>query len=201
MYTGSSVESATPSVIGMTYNTTLANIVPAASSFVVLVNSVARVVNSVTVSGTSVKLTLSTPIVSGDVVSVAYTKPTVNPLQTATGGQAVTITAQTVTNNVALLQLNYDRALTNVAPAVSAFSVTVNSLAMNVQSVTISGTSVILTLAYEVLYGDVVTVAYTKPTSSPLQSATGLIVATMSSQIMELRPALLQLQYLEIRFC
>jgi len=148
-------------------------------------------------------LTLSTPIVSGDVVSVAYTKPTVNPLQTATGGQAITISSQAVTNRVgssgvpvylgstvedatpALLQLNYDRALTNVAPAVSAFSVTVNSLAMNVQSVTISGTSVILTLAYEVLYGDVVTVAYTKPTSSPLQSATGLIVATMSSQIVK----------------
>jgi hypothetical protein len=33
-------------------------------------------------------------------VTVAYTKPTVNPLQTSTGGQAATISDQTVTNKV-----------------------------------------------------------------------------------------------------
>ena len=75
----------------MTYNITLANIVPAASAFTVLVNSAARSVNSVTISGTNVQLTLASPVVYGDIVTVAYTKPSGNPLQTASGGQAATV--------------------------------------------------------------------------------------------------------------
>jgi hypothetical protein len=61
---------------------------------------VAQTVNAVAVSGTKVTLTLATPVVYGNVVTVAYTKPSANPLQTSSGGQAETITAQTVTNNV-----------------------------------------------------------------------------------------------------
>jgi len=203
IFISSSVESIAPTVIAITYNNTLTNIVPATSSFTVLVNSVARVVSSVAVSGTSVKLTLSTPIVAGDIITLSYTKPALNPIQTTTGGQAISISAQIVTNRVgssgvpvylgstvedatpALIKIDYDMALINVAPAVSAFSVIVNSLAMNVKSVTVSGTSVILNLAYELLYGDVVTITYTKPTTSPLQTSTGLLVATMSSQIVK----------------
>ena len=83
----------------MTYNMTLANIVPAVSAFTVNVNSVARSVSSVAISGTKVLLTLGSPVVYGDVVTVAYTKPSTNPLQTTSGGQAATISAQPVTNN------------------------------------------------------------------------------------------------------
>jgi hypothetical protein len=46
-----------------------------------------------------VLLTLASPVVYGDVVTVAYTKPASNPLQTSSGGQAVSISAQSVTNN------------------------------------------------------------------------------------------------------
>jgi len=200
VYTGSSVESATPSVLSMTYNNALANIVPATSSFVVLVNSVARVVNSVVVSGTSVKLTLSTPIVSGDIVTVSYTKPTVNPLQTSAGAQAVTIAAQSVTNNVAginptyinsavanatpsLLEMSYNQALSSVIPASTSFSVLVNSVARVVNAVVVSGTKVQLTLSSPIKYGDKVTVSYTKPVTNPLQSAAGGTAISFSNQV------------------
>ena len=64
-----------------------------------MVNTVARTVSSVSISGTRVSLTLSSPIVYGNVVTVAYTKPATNPLQTASGGQAASITDRPVLNN------------------------------------------------------------------------------------------------------
>jgi uncharacterized repeat protein (TIGR02059 family) len=100
VYVSSAVENATPSVIEMTYNLTLANTVPAISAFSVQVNSVARVVTSVTVSGTKVLLTLGSPVTYGDVVTVSYTVPTSNPLQTSAGGKAAAISAKSVTNKV-----------------------------------------------------------------------------------------------------
>jgi hypothetical protein len=78
---------------------TLANIVPATSSFSVLVNSVARTVSSVVISGTQVQLTMASRIVSSDIVTVSYIKPTGNPLQTTSGGSASSITNQPVRNN------------------------------------------------------------------------------------------------------
>jgi uncharacterized repeat protein (TIGR02059 family) len=101
VYVGSSVENATPSVLEMNYSLSLANIVPAASAFTVMVNSAARTVSAVAISGTKVLLTLASPVAYGNAVTVAYTKPATNPLQTAERGQAATISAQPVTNNVA----------------------------------------------------------------------------------------------------
>jgi hypothetical protein len=100
VYQSSVVENATPSVIEMTYSLALASIVPAVSAFTVLVNSAARSISSSSVSGTKVMLTLATPVVYGDNVNVSYTKPASNPLQTSEGGQASSISAQTVSNKV-----------------------------------------------------------------------------------------------------
>ena len=201
VYSASSVENATPSVVEMTYNLSLANIVPAISAFSVRVNSTARNINSVAVSGTKVLLTLASPVVNGNIVTVAYTKPAVNPLQTAAGGQAATITAQAVTNRVnpvivnpvfvsaaigndtpSRIDLSYNLSLANIIPAASSFAVRVNSVARAVNSVTISGTVVLLTLASPVVYGDVVTVAYTKPASNPLQTPAGGQAITITAQ-------------------
>jgi len=102
VYLSSAIENATPARLEMTYNLTLANVVPAASAFSVMVNSTARTVSSVAISGTKVLLTLSVPVVYDDIVTVAYAKPATNPLQTASGGQATSISAQTVTNNCRL---------------------------------------------------------------------------------------------------
>jgi hypothetical protein len=99
VYVSSKIANSTPSSLEMNYNLALANIVPAASAFTVSVNSVVRSVNSLAISGTKVLLTLSSPVVYGEVVTVAYTKPVTNPLQTTSGGQAGSISAQNVTNN------------------------------------------------------------------------------------------------------
>jgi uncharacterized repeat protein (TIGR02059 family) len=199
-YVGASIENASPSVLGITYSSTLANIVPSASSFSVNVNSLTRSVNSVAVSGTKVMLTLASPVINGDIVTVAYTKPATNPIQTAAGAQAATMTAQTVTNNVAavvlpqyvssviqnaspgILEMTYNLNLSNIIPAASSFSVMVNSVARSVNTVSISGTKVLLTLASPVVNGNVVTVAYTKPAVSALQTASGGQAATIGAQ-------------------
>jgi len=184
------IENATPSRMDITYNLTLANIIPAASAFTVTVNSSVRTVSSVAISGTKVLLTLASPVVYGNVVTVAYTKPATNPLQTSAGGQAASFTARSVTNNVAAvnpvyvssvvenatpgrLDITYNLTLANIVPAASAFTVTVNSSVRTVSSVAISGTKVLLTLASPVVYGNVVTVAYTKPATNPLQTSAG----------------------------
>ena len=200
VYVSSSIENATPSLLVVTYNMTLANLVPATFAFSVNVNSVLRTVNAVAVSGTKVQLTLSSPVVYGDVVTVSYTKPASNPLQTVSGGQAASFSPQTVTNNVAppappiyvssavanatpsILEMTYNMILANIVPAASAFSVHVNSIFRTINSVVISGTKVQLTLASPIISGDVVTITYTKPTINPLQIASGVIAASISNQ-------------------
>jgi uncharacterized repeat protein (TIGR02059 family) len=99
VYLSSAIENATPARLDMSYNLSLANIVPAVSAFTVMVNSVARTVNTVAVSGTRVSLTLSSPVVNGNVVTVAYTKPSTNPLQSVSGGITASIVNQKVVNN------------------------------------------------------------------------------------------------------
>jgi len=199
-YLGSTVDNTTPSVLGMTFDQTLANIVPAVASFTVKVNTVARTVNSLTISGTKVLLTLASPIVNGDAITITYTKPATSPLQNTAGGQAASITGQTVINNVSALVLpayvssviqsatptsldiTYSLSLASVVPATTAFSVIVNSVSRSISSVTISGTKVTLKLASAVASGDVISVSYTKPATNPLQATTGAQAASLSAQ-------------------
>jgi len=193
------IENVAPSLIEITYNLSLANIVPATSAFSVLVNSAARAVNAVAISGTKVQLTLANPIAFGDVVTVAYTKPAVSPLQTTSAGLATSVTAQAVTNNISapvpvcvsaavgntapsLVEITYNLSLANIVPATSAFTVLVNSAARTVSAVAISGTKVQLTLAGAIAYGDVVTLAYTKPAVSPLQTTSAGLAASVTAQ-------------------
>ncbi|MCX6262320.1 MAG: SwmB domain-containing protein, partial [Bacteroidia bacterium] len=200
VYVNSAIENSTPSVLEITYSLTLANIVPAISSFSVQVNSAARTISSVTVSGTKVLLTLASPVAYGNVIAVSYTVPSSNPLQTADGGKAVSISAKSVTNKInappgpvysssvienatpSLIEITYNLSLANIVPAASAFSVNVNSAARSISSVSISGTKVLLTLASPVVYGNTVTVAYTKPSTNPLQTTSGGQAATISAQ-------------------
>ncbi len=199
-YVSSVIENATPTSLVMTYSLTLASITPAATAFTVMVNSAARTINSVVITGTKVQLTLSSAVVFGDIVTVAYTKPAVNPLQASSGGQAANLSASAVTNSVspsnpicissvienatpALLEMTYQLTLANIIPSATAFTVTVNSATRSINSVTINGTKVQLTLASAVIYGDIVTVAYTKPAINPLQTSSGGQAATFSSKV------------------
>jgi Secretion system C-terminal sorting domain/Putative flagellar system-associated repeat/F5/8 type C domain/Right handed beta helix region len=94
------VENATPTLLKMTYDLALNNlIIPSISSFNVSVNLLPVTVNSVSISGNNVLLTLGSTIKSADIITVTYTKPSINPLQTVTGGIAASISAAPVTNN------------------------------------------------------------------------------------------------------
>lgn len=200
LYSGSIIANNTPAILEMTYDLTLANIVPTVSAFTVKVNTVTRSVSSVAISGTKVLLTLPSPVVYGDVVTVAYSKPASNPLQTAAGGQATSFASQNVINNVdapnpiyvssvienanpSRLEMTYNLTLANITPITSAFTVKVNASTRTVSAIAISGTKVFLTLASPVVYGDVVTIAYTKPTSNPLQTTESGQAASITVQI------------------
>jgi uncharacterized repeat protein (TIGR02059 family) len=101
VYVSSVIENAAPAVLEMTYSLVLSGTsVPDASAFAVTVGGAARAVSSVAVTDKKVRLTLSSPVAKGEIVTVAYTKPATNPLQTADGLQAATLSAQNVTNNV-----------------------------------------------------------------------------------------------------
>jgi uncharacterized repeat protein (TIGR02059 family) len=199
VYVSSAIENVTPTLLEMTYNLVLANITPDPNAFTVLVNSIIRTVNVVEISGAKVQLTLVNPVVYGDVVTVAYTKAPINPLQTSSGGQAETISSKSVTNNVnppspeyissviedaepSVLEISFSLSLTNSIPAVSTFSITVNSITRIVNSVGISGTKVMLTLASPVIADDEVIVSYIKPATNPLQTSSGGEVATFTNK-------------------
>jgi uncharacterized repeat protein (TIGR02059 family) len=199
-YTSSVVQNASPAVLEITFSAALANIIPAVSAFNVQVNSVSRTVNSVAIVGGKVQLTLASPVVSGNTITVAYTKPATNPLQTSAGGQSASFTAVAVTNNCvaavspvysssvvqnatpSLLEMTYNLPLANIVPAVSSFSVKVNSVAVTISSVAISGSKVTLTLSAPIKFGDILSVSYTKPATNPLQTVAGGTAAGITAQ-------------------
>ena len=106
VYISSVIEDNSPAVLEMIYDQALADIIPQTSAFTVMVNSAARNISSVAVSGNRVRLTLTSDVVYGDVITVAYNKPAINPLQTHPGGQAVSISPQPVTNKVTTVVIN-----------------------------------------------------------------------------------------------
>lgn len=196
------IENATPAILEMTYDLSLNNsVIPSASTFKIMVNSVARIVNSVAISGKKVQLTLATEVKAGDIISVSYTKPANSFLQTAAGGTAADIITKSVTNNrisvvppvyassvienstPSLIELNFSLSLANVVPPAAAFNCQVNSLARTVNSVLISGNKVQLTLANAIKPGDLVTISYTKPTNNPLQTTDGGQATSITSQL------------------
>jgi hypothetical protein len=94
------IEDSNPSLLELTYDLTLADITPDNASFAVYVNSSGRNINSVAVSGEKVLLTLDSPAIYGDLITVDYANPFSDPLQTPAGGKAASFAAQPVINNV-----------------------------------------------------------------------------------------------------
>ncbi len=133
IFVGAVIENTTPARLEMTFNQTLANIVPATSAFAVKVNSVTRTVSSIAISGTKVLLTLTSPVIYGDIVTVAYVKPATNPLQNPAGGQASSLAAQSVTNNCT--------SAANQAPLVTITSPTKNLTFIAPATITIEATA------------------------------------------------------------
>ena len=99
-YISSVIDNGTPSLLEITFDLNLDNSkIPANSSFTVMVNSQTRTINSVSISGNKVHLNLAKAVVFGDQVTVSYTKPSLNHLQTISGGEVANISPAIVTNN------------------------------------------------------------------------------------------------------
>ena len=100
VFVSASVENSATSDVVLNYDLDLNDlIIPAISSFSVRINSQSRTINEVSISGKKVYLTLSAPVVFGDAVTVSYTKPSDDPLQTPPGKQAASLGTVPVTNN------------------------------------------------------------------------------------------------------
>ncbi len=166
-----------------------ASATPAASAFTVKVNGSAvnlAASTPVAISGSVVTLTLAAAVIDADTVTVSYAKPAANPLRNFSAGlEAADFTDQAATNSTtgvaptvsgtptvsgATLVITFDEALdTGSVPAASAFAVTVASNSRSVSNVAVSGSRVTLTLASAAVFGEAVTVQYTKPGTSPLR--------------------------------
>ena len=95
------VENANLDKILITYGRNLNTTPPATSCYTILVNSVARTVNSISISGAVETLTLASNCAYGDVITVSYTKPVSNPLQDTNGVICTSFPEISVTNNIA----------------------------------------------------------------------------------------------------
>ncbi|MCK6436132.1 SwmB domain-containing protein [Rivihabitans pingtungensis] len=168
---------------------------PDSSTFNVLVNGVTNAVSAVAIDSLArtVKLTLGTPVLAGQNVTVAYTDPSAaddaNAIQDSLGNDAASFAAVTVSNltvpadttapvlssanvNGAMLTLGYTElnALdTAHGPALTAFTVKVNGAIVALTGspvVNASAKTVTLTLANAVTPDKTVSVSYTDPSSS-----------------------------------
>jgi hypothetical protein len=88
--------------IDVIYGETLSATAAAKSTFAVTVNSVANSVTAVSISANTVRLALNFAVISGAVVTLAYTEPTaandLNAIQDEAGNDAPSFTATSVTN-------------------------------------------------------------------------------------------------------
>jgi uncharacterized repeat protein (TIGR02059 family) len=197
--TGAQIENAAPSVIEITFTSLLADVVPDLSAFAVMVNSVARGINSISISGQKVLLTIATPASPGDNVTVSYTVPGSNPLQSASGKLVQTFIPRTVINKVfqsvpvfisavvesytpSIIEITYSLDLANIIPALTAFTVRVNSYARTISSVAVVGNKVKLVLSKSIRAGEIVTVSYTKPAVNAIQTPSGGQAESFSSK-------------------
>lgn len=191
-YQSSSVKNTNASQVEIIYDHTLSTVAPSSSAYEVKVNSVVRSVSSLSISGQNVYLNLSSPVKYGDVISFSYIKPSTNPLTCTTGTQAESISGKSVTNLVqapaatlnylsssvknslpSQVEVVYDLALSTVAPSASAYEIKVNSIVRSISSLSISGQNVYLNLSAPVVYGDAVSISYTKPSTNPLTATVG----------------------------
>ncbi|WP_327857357.1 SwmB domain-containing protein [Acinetobacter guillouiae] len=175
----------------LTYSEALdGNNLPPLNSFVVTADGQVVPVTGVTVNGSTVVLTLGTPVTAGQAVQVGYTDPSAandpNAIQDIAGNDAVTLPPTSVTNGSVIpsdttaptfvnatvdplgttLTLNYNEALDPLNPPVAGdFAVTADGQVVAITGVLVVGSSVVLTLGAPVTLGQAVQVGYTDPTA------------------------------------
>jgi uncharacterized repeat protein (TIGR02059 family) len=85
----------------LTFNESLANSGIAPTAFSVLVGGAGRSVSTVAISGTTVTLTLSSAVTTGQAVYFTYTNPSdATAIQDAAGNKTATITSTALINTL-----------------------------------------------------------------------------------------------------
>ena len=158
---------------------------------------------AVTVNGAAVTVTLSSAVVHGETVTVAYRGNALgagNKVRDLAGNNLADFSGETVTNTTpdmtvptldsatvsgSTLTLNYSEALdTGSTPATTDFTVSVAGTDQTPTGVVVSGSAVTLTLGTAATAGQTVTVTvtYTVPATNPIQDLAGNDAAALSSQ-------------------
>ncbi len=159
---------------------------------------------TVSLSGMTATVTLGEAVVHGETVTVRYTKPGANALRDAAGNEAENFSGQAAANLTPdtappaftdatvyenTLTVTFDEALDgDSAPAGSRFRVSATLPGGTARTIASAGKTVIadmtvtVTLHEAVVHGEVVTVGYTKPGSTPLRDAAGNETENFSRQ-------------------
>jgi uncharacterized repeat protein (TIGR02059 family) len=181
-------------------------------------------VSNVSTTGSTVTLTLPNAISSDKTLTVSYQAPSFNietnnaAVQDSAGNDAISFSNAAVTNNSSLgpdriapvlattnpitvsgaqvtVTMN-ETLLSSALPLASQFGVTINGSVVTPSSLTVSGSSVVLTLPSSVPNNTAITVAYTAPTSdnvltnAALQDLNGNDAATFSRAVDLVGPVL-----------
>ena len=179
---------------------------PESSAFAVTVDSAARTVSAVSVSGFDVVLTLYPPIEHGDTAVLTYTVPTgegARPIQDLSGVIAPAIRSGSVENQTpdttppelssasvdgVTLTLTFNENLdVTSTPLRDDFNISVTDSVADSQSIAavtgivVVDTTVTLTLDYEVRHADTVTVVYIAG-KNPIQDTAGNSVTDIGSE-------------------
>jgi YD repeat-containing protein len=100
-FTGGSVNTSTPTQLTLNFDETIDGTGVLATSFAVSVAGSNRTINSISISGTNITLTLSSAVSAGQTVQFTYTSPgDSTSIKDAAGNKTATITLRALTNNV-----------------------------------------------------------------------------------------------------
>lgn len=184
------------STITMTYNEDLnVHAVPSTGSFYATVNGAPRSVVGVQVRGETVIITLSSPIVAGQVVKLSYSKAAVSPIQDTSGNEAISIANQDVSGakdvsaptivsgnasgTAITLSFNKDLATVN-SYAYLQFTVNAGGVNYSTTSISSTGGNILLTINGSIQNYQNVYVTYA-PGTYPIRDTAGNYLAAFNN--------------------
>ncbi|MCM3628096.1 Ig-like domain-containing protein [Paenibacillus glycanilyticus] len=191
-----SIEASGSSIL-ISYNKTLdSSRRPSTSQYTVIVNNSVRSVSQVTVSGSQVLLSVSPDIPSGSTVKVSYSK-SYTALVDLAGNEAAAFSNVTASvgngsssdNGLygavvkgTKLTLSFWKTLSSsYVPSSAYFSVKVDNSADPATNVTVSGNTVVLTLAKAPGVGDSVTITYYATSTNSLRTSDGTLISSFTN--------------------
>lgn len=184
------------SIITISYNEELnGSTIPSTGSFYATVNGAPRSIISVQIRGESVYLTLSSPIVTGQLVKLSYSKGAGGLIQDTSGNQAASFANQDVSGakdvtapiilsgnaSGSAITLAFNKELLSVnSYAYLQFTVKVGNVNFSTTSISNTGSNILLTINGSIPNYQNVTVSYS-PGSYPVRDKAGNYLAAISN--------------------